>query len=137
MAGRRISDEQLIEIIEAAIFVADKPVSKRHLKDTVLADLAISTLNRAACAAVILRETLGISKIACIIFEAFLGKLGSALATNGTELEAKILSADTFVPTKSISSFSEINVQPGKTKINSDTINLYILLFTSLLSALI
>ncbi|MCK8094445.1 MULTISPECIES: SMC-Scp complex subunit ScpB [unclassified Pseudoalteromonas] len=42
MAGRRISDEQLIEIIEAAIFVADKPVSKRHLKDTVLADLAIS-----------------------------------------------------------------------------------------------
>ena len=41
MAGRRISDEQLIEIIEAAIFVADKPVSKRHLKDTVLADLAI------------------------------------------------------------------------------------------------
>ncbi|MFL3649651.1 MAG: SMC-Scp complex subunit ScpB [Pseudoalteromonas sp.] len=42
MAGRRISDEQLIEIIEAAIFVADKPVSKRHLKDIVLADLAIS-----------------------------------------------------------------------------------------------
>ena len=42
MAGRRNSDEQLIEIIEAAIFVADKPVSKRHLKDTVLADLAIS-----------------------------------------------------------------------------------------------
>lgn len=42
MAGRRISDEQLIEIIEAAIFVADKPVSKRHLKDAVLADLAIS-----------------------------------------------------------------------------------------------
>ena len=42
MAGRRISDEQLVEIIEAAIFVADKPVSKRHLKDTVLIDLAIS-----------------------------------------------------------------------------------------------
>jgi segregation and condensation protein B len=42
MASRRISDEQLIEIIEAAIFVADKPVSKRHLKDVVLADLAIS-----------------------------------------------------------------------------------------------
>ena len=42
MVGRRISDEQLIEIIEAAIFVADKPVSKRHLKDTVLNDLAIS-----------------------------------------------------------------------------------------------
>jgi len=42
MTGRRISDEQLVEIIEAAIFVADKPVSKRHLKDTVLIDLAIS-----------------------------------------------------------------------------------------------
>ncbi|ATC86815.1 SMC-Scp complex subunit ScpB [Pseudoalteromonas arctica] len=42
MVGRRISDEQLVEIIEAAIFVADKPVSKRHLKDIVLIDLAIS-----------------------------------------------------------------------------------------------
>ncbi|WP_457933849.1 SMC-Scp complex subunit ScpB [Pseudoalteromonas sp. SCSIO 43210] len=42
MAGRRISDEQLVEIIEAAIFVADKPFSKRHLKDVVLIDLAIS-----------------------------------------------------------------------------------------------
>lgn len=42
MVGRRVSDEQLIEIIEAAIFVADKPLSKRHLKDVVLADLAIS-----------------------------------------------------------------------------------------------
>ncbi|WP_372762489.1 SMC-Scp complex subunit ScpB [Pseudoalteromonas sp.] len=42
MVGRRISDEQLIEIIEAAIFVADKALSKRHLKDVVLADLAIS-----------------------------------------------------------------------------------------------
>ncbi|MBH0045834.1 MULTISPECIES: SMC-Scp complex subunit ScpB [unclassified Pseudoalteromonas] len=42
MAGRRISDEQLVEIIEAAIFVADKPVSKRHIKDIVLIDLAIS-----------------------------------------------------------------------------------------------
>ncbi|WP_282130391.1 SMC-Scp complex subunit ScpB [Pseudoalteromonas aliena] len=42
MAGRRISDEQLVEIIEAAIFVADKPISKRHLKDVVLMDLAVS-----------------------------------------------------------------------------------------------
>ncbi|KTD97860.1 MULTISPECIES: SMC-Scp complex subunit ScpB [unclassified Pseudoalteromonas] len=42
MAGRRISDEQLVEIIEAAIFVADKPISKRHIKDTVLMDIAIS-----------------------------------------------------------------------------------------------
>jgi segregation and condensation protein B len=42
MAGRHISDEQLVEIIEAAIFVADKPVSKRTLKETVLVDLTIS-----------------------------------------------------------------------------------------------
>ena len=42
MSGRRISDEQLVEIIEAAIFVADKPISKRHIKDTVLMDIAIS-----------------------------------------------------------------------------------------------
>ena len=42
MAGRRISDEQLVEIIEAAIFVADKPISKRHIKDTVLVDIPIS-----------------------------------------------------------------------------------------------
>ncbi|MBQ4832558.1 SMC-Scp complex subunit ScpB [Pseudoalteromonas sp. MMG010] len=49
MASRRISDEQLIEIIEAAIFVADKPVSKRLLKDTVLSELAVSMsqINRA------------------------------------------------------------------------------------------
>lgn len=42
MVGRRISDEQLIEIIEAAIFVADKPVTKRTLKDIVLSDLSLS-----------------------------------------------------------------------------------------------
>ena len=36
MATKRISDEQLVEIIEAAIFVAGKPVSKRHLKETLL-----------------------------------------------------------------------------------------------------
>ncbi|MEL0632406.1 SMC-Scp complex subunit ScpB [Pseudoalteromonas carrageenovora] len=42
MASRRVSDEQLVEIIEAAIFVADKPLSKRQLKDVVLGDLAIS-----------------------------------------------------------------------------------------------
>ncbi|MED5511709.1 MAG: SMC-Scp complex subunit ScpB [Pseudomonadota bacterium] len=42
MATKRISDEQLVEIIEAAIFVAGKPVSKRHLKETVLADLSVS-----------------------------------------------------------------------------------------------
>ncbi|MDQ9090901.1 SMC-Scp complex subunit ScpB [Pseudoalteromonas haloplanktis] len=42
MVGRRISDEQLVEIIEAAIFVAGKPLSKRHLKETVLGDLSVS-----------------------------------------------------------------------------------------------
>ena len=42
MAAKRISDEQLVEIIEAAIFVAGKPLSKRHLKETVLADLSVS-----------------------------------------------------------------------------------------------
>ncbi|MCF7519288.1 MULTISPECIES: SMC-Scp complex subunit ScpB [unclassified Pseudoalteromonas] len=42
MAAKRINDEQLVEIIEAAIFVAGKPLSKRHLKETVLADLSVS-----------------------------------------------------------------------------------------------
>ena len=65
MAGRRISDEQLIEIIEAAIFVADKPVSKRHLKDTVLADLAIpmSRINTAIGAIHIHYQTRGIKLV--------------------------------------------------------------------------
>ncbi|WP_419148318.1 SMC-Scp complex subunit ScpB [Pseudoalteromonas 'SMAR'] len=39
---RRVSDEQLEELIEAAIFVADKPLSKKRLKDTVLADISAS-----------------------------------------------------------------------------------------------
>ncbi|CAH9052029.1 Segregation and condensation protein B [Pseudoalteromonas holothuriae] len=42
MTTRRISDEQLIELIEAAIFVADKPLSKKRLKETVLQDIAVS-----------------------------------------------------------------------------------------------
>lgn len=41
-ATKRISDEQLVEIIEAAIFVAGNPLSKRHLKETVLSDLSVS-----------------------------------------------------------------------------------------------
>ncbi|HEA19028.1 MAG: SMC-Scp complex subunit ScpB [Pseudoalteromonas prydzensis] len=41
-ATKRISDEQLVEIIEAAIFVAGKPLSKRHLKETLLSDLSVS-----------------------------------------------------------------------------------------------
>ena len=42
MSAKRINDEQLREIIEAAIFVAGKPLSKRHLKETVFADLSVS-----------------------------------------------------------------------------------------------
>ncbi len=42
MATKRISDEQLIEIIEAAIFVAGKPLTKRHIKETVLSELSVS-----------------------------------------------------------------------------------------------
>jgi segregation and condensation protein B len=42
MATKRVSDEQLIEIIEAAIFVAPKPLNKRYIKDTVLTDLSVS-----------------------------------------------------------------------------------------------
>ncbi|WP_394190547.1 SMC-Scp complex subunit ScpB [Pseudoalteromonas atlantica] len=42
MATKRVSDEQLIEIIEAAIFVAPKPLNKRYIKDTVLIDLSVS-----------------------------------------------------------------------------------------------
>ncbi|NOU51002.1 SMC-Scp complex subunit ScpB [Pseudoalteromonas sp. JBTF-M23] len=44
MATRRISDEQLVELIEAAIFVADKPLSKKRLKETVLQDIAVSNV---------------------------------------------------------------------------------------------
>ncbi|MFC0116753.1 SMC-Scp complex subunit ScpB [Pseudoalteromonas xiamenensis] len=43
MAGKRVSDEQLQELIEAAIFVAEKPVSKQMLKETVLSDIAASS----------------------------------------------------------------------------------------------
>ncbi|WP_462174094.1 SMC-Scp complex subunit ScpB [Pseudoalteromonas xiamenensis] len=43
MAGKRVSDEQLQELIEAAIFVAEKPVSKKMLKETVLSDIAASS----------------------------------------------------------------------------------------------
>jgi segregation and condensation protein B len=44
MTTRRISDEQLIELIEAAIFVADKPLSKKRLKETVLSDISVSNV---------------------------------------------------------------------------------------------
>ncbi|OCQ22563.1 SMC-Scp complex subunit ScpB [Pseudoalteromonas luteoviolacea] len=39
---RRVSDEQLVELVEAAIFVADKPLSKKHMKETVLQDISVS-----------------------------------------------------------------------------------------------
>ncbi len=42
MTGRRISDEQLVELIEAALFVAGRPLNKRQLKETVLADFQVS-----------------------------------------------------------------------------------------------
>jgi segregation and condensation protein B len=42
MAFKRLSDEQLVELVEAAIFVSDKPLSKRRLQETVLQDFNIS-----------------------------------------------------------------------------------------------
>lgn len=42
MAFKRLSDEQLVELVEAAIFVSEKPLSKRRLQETVLQDLNIS-----------------------------------------------------------------------------------------------
>ena len=42
MAFKRLSDEQLIELVEAAIFVSEKPLSKRRLQETVLQDFNIS-----------------------------------------------------------------------------------------------
>ncbi|MBQ4811060.1 SMC-Scp complex subunit ScpB [Pseudoalteromonas luteoviolacea] len=39
---RRVSDEQLVELVEAAIFVADKPLSKKHMKETMLQDISVS-----------------------------------------------------------------------------------------------
>ncbi|MGA4606807.1 SMC-Scp complex subunit ScpB [Pseudoalteromonas maricaloris] len=40
---RRVSDEQLVELVEAAIFVSDKPLSKKRLKETVLEDINVSS----------------------------------------------------------------------------------------------
>lgn len=41
--SQRINDKQLAELIEAAIFVANKPISIEHLKNTVLAEFLITT----------------------------------------------------------------------------------------------
>ncbi|GAA4901073.1 SMC-Scp complex subunit ScpB [Ferrimonas pelagia] len=38
----RINDEQLKQLIEAALFVADRPLSAKGLKQSVLADFAVS-----------------------------------------------------------------------------------------------
>lgn len=38
----RISNEQLKQLVEAAIFVADEPISVEHLQETVLLDLKVS-----------------------------------------------------------------------------------------------
>ncbi|WP_151172607.1 SMC-Scp complex subunit ScpB [Pseudoalteromonas ruthenica] len=43
MSTRRISDEQLIELLEAAIFVAPQPLTKKQLKETVLSDINVSS----------------------------------------------------------------------------------------------
>ena len=39
---KKINPEQLKQLVEATLFVADKPVSKAHLKATVLADFIVS-----------------------------------------------------------------------------------------------
>ena len=39
---KKIKPEQLKQLVEAAIFVADKPVSIQHLKNTVLSDFSIT-----------------------------------------------------------------------------------------------
>lgn len=39
---KKINDQQLKQLVEAAVFVADKPLSKRDLRETVLADFSIS-----------------------------------------------------------------------------------------------
>lgn len=41
--SQRINDKQLAELIEAAIFVANKPISIEHLKNTVLAEFLLTT----------------------------------------------------------------------------------------------
>lgn len=41
--AQRINDKQLAELIEAAIFVANKPITIDQLKNTVLADFSLST----------------------------------------------------------------------------------------------
>tara|TARA_B100000768_G_scaffold132205_1_gene122827 strand:- start:497 stop:814 length:318 start_codon:yes stop_codon:yes gene_type:complete len=90
----------------------------------------MDTRDLAACAATILRETLGISKMACAIYD-------ELLVTVGSEVGAKVLSNDALVVAISISSFSELDMQPEKTRVKSNETSLYKLLLTSLPSIFI
>jgi segregation and condensation protein B len=47
----RIADEQLKQLVEAAIFVADEPLSKEKLQATVLSELNVSNKKLDACLA--------------------------------------------------------------------------------------
>jgi segregation and condensation protein B len=49
---RHVSDEQLVELIEAAIFVSETPLSKKRLRETVLKDVSVSVerVDQAICA---------------------------------------------------------------------------------------
>ncbi|PAJ73935.1 SMC-Scp complex subunit ScpB [Pseudoalteromonas sp. NBT06-2] len=49
MGDKKISDEQLVEIIEAAIFVAGKPLSRIVLKETVLEEFNVSLIRIKQC----------------------------------------------------------------------------------------
>ncbi len=46
---KRISDEQVMELIEAAVFVSDKPLTSDHLKNTVFDEFNISTKRLKSC----------------------------------------------------------------------------------------
>ncbi len=39
---KKINKTQLKQLVEAAIFVADKPISRQHLRDTVLSEFAVA-----------------------------------------------------------------------------------------------
>ena len=39
---KKINTAQLKQLVEAAIFVADKPISKQHLKETVLNEFTVA-----------------------------------------------------------------------------------------------
>ncbi|SFD25581.1 SMC-Scp complex subunit ScpB [Pseudoalteromonas denitrificans] len=53
MGDKQISDEKLVEIIEAAIFVAGKPLSRMILKETVLDEFNVSLKRIKQCLEII------------------------------------------------------------------------------------